>query len=160
MFPAGYNNAYRIVQTPGQVMIVYEMIHETRIIPIDGRPHLPGTIRQWNGDSRGHWEGDTLVVDVTNYNNKSWIATSAATGRVKGIGQSEKLHVVERFRRTAQDVLQYDVTLDDPEMFSAPWRVSMPLRRDPEYTMYEYACHEGNEAVENILAGGRAAERR
>jgi len=94
MFPAGYNNAYQIVQIPGYFVLLYEMIHEARVIPVDGSGHLPQNIRQWNGDSRGHWEGNTLVVDTTNYNGKGWIATSAATGRIKGIPQSEALHVV------------------------------------------------------------------
>jgi hypothetical protein len=158
MFPAGYNNAYEIVQTKGYVTIVYEMIHETRIIPTDGSPHLPSDVRQWNGDSRGHWEGNTLVVDITNYNGKGWIATSASTGRVKGIPQSEALHVVERFTRTAPDTILYEVTIDDPNVYTQPWKVSIPLIKDPDYRIYEYACHEGNQAVRNILSGGRATE--
>src|SRR5258705_4697262 len=107
MFPAGYNNAYQIVQAPGYVAILYEMIHETRVIPLDGRPHLPSDVRQWNGDSRGHWEGNSLVVDTTNYNGKGWISTSAAGGRIKGIHQSEALHVVERFTRADPDTISY-----------------------------------------------------
>ncbi len=99
MFPAGYNNAYQILQSPGFVVIFSEMIHEARVIPLDGRPHLPQSIRQWNGDSLGHWEGNTLVVDTTNYNGKGMIATSAATARIRGIHESEALHVVERFKR-------------------------------------------------------------
>ncbi len=165
MFPAGYNNAYHIVQTADTIAILSEMIHETRIIPIgpigpiNGRPHLPSNIKQWNGDSRGHWEGNTLVVDTTNYNGKGMIATSAATARVKGIHQSEALHVVERFQRIDDKTLNYEVTITDPEIFSAPWKVSMPLSRDPNYLIYEYACHEGNHAMENILSGGRLAEK-
>jgi hypothetical protein len=158
MFPAGYNNAYQIVQTPGYVTILYEMIHEARIIPIDGRPHTPGNLRQWNGDSRGHWEGNTLVVDVTNYNNKGWIATSAATGRIKGIPQSPSLHVVERFTRTDADTILYEVTITDPEVYTKPWKVSIPLSRESNYTLYEYACQEGNQAVGNILRGGRVQD--
>ena len=158
MFPAGYNNAYRIVQIPGYVVILYEMIHETRMIPLDGRPHLPSDIRQWNGDPRGHWEGKTLVVDTTNYNSKGSIASSAATGRIKGIPQSEELHVVERFTRVDRDTIQYEVTISDPKNYTAPWKVSIPLSRDENYTIYEYACHEGNHAMEDILNGGRAAE--
>jgi hypothetical protein len=158
MFPAGYNNAYQIVQIPGAVVILYEMIHETRIIPIDGRPHLDANIRQWNGDSRGHWEGSTLVVETTNYNNKGWIATSAATGRVKGTPISEDLRVVERFTRTAPDTILYEVTITDPKVYTQPWKVSIPLSHEDNYVLYEYACHEGNHAVENILGGGRVAE--
>ena len=156
MFPAGYNNAYQIIQTPGQVVLVSEMIHDVRVIPIDGSPHPPANVRMWDGDSRGHWEGNTLVVDTTNFNNKGWIATSAATGRVKGIMQTEALHVVERFTRTDADTLSYEVTIQDPNMYARPWKVAIPLSRDDDYHMYEYACHEGNEAVELILRGGRA----
>jgi hypothetical protein len=158
IFPAGYNNAYQIVQSPGYVVILYEMIHEARVIPLDGRPHLPENVREWDGDSRGHWEGDTLVVDTTNYNNKGWIATSAATGRIKGIPQSEALHVVERFRRVDLNTIAYEVTISDPNEYTQPWKVAMPLTRDPKYQILEYACQEGNHAVENILRAGRAGD--
>jgi hypothetical protein len=158
MFPAGYNNAYQIVQTPGYVVILYEMIHETRIIPLDGRPHVSSNIRLWNGDSRGHWEGNTLVVDTTNYNDKGSIGTSAATNRIKGIPQSEALHVVERFTRSAPDTISYEVSIDDPPNYTRPWKAAFPLTRDDKYRIYEYACHEGNHAVENVLRGGRAAD--
>jgi hypothetical protein len=158
MFPTAYNNAYQIVQIPGYVVIYYEMIHEARIIPIDGRPHLPSSVKLWNGDSRGRWEGNTLVVDTTNYNSKGWIATGVATG-IKGIPQSESLHVIERFTRTDRDTINYEVTVDDPKVFTQPWKAVIPLSRDPEYQIFEYACQEGNHAVENILNGGRAAEK-
>lgn len=151
MFPAGYNNAYQIIQTPGQVVIFSEMIHETRVIPVDGRPHLPPQIRQWNGDSVGHWDGDTLIVDTTNYNGKGMIATSAATARIRGIHESEALHVIERFKRVDAETISYEVTIDDPNMFSAPWKVSLLLTKDANYQMFEYACHEGNYAMEDIL---------
>jgi len=159
MFPAGYNNAYQIVQSPGYVVILSEMIHEIRVIPTDGRPHLPPNVRQWNGDSRGHWEGDTLVVDTTNYSGQGVIATSAATGRIKGIHESQALHVVERFKRVDADTISYEVTISDPEIYSAPWKVAMPLTRDPNYLIYEYACHEGNLAMGDILRGGRAKDK-
>jgi len=158
MFPAGYNNAYQIVQTPGYVLIHYEMIHEPRVIPTDGRPHLPAAVRSWNGDSRGRWEGNTLVVDTTNYNGKGWIATQAAAGRIKGIPQTETLHVVERFTRVDRDTIDYQATIDDPAMFTRPWTVSIPLHRAPDYRIYEYACHEGNHAVEGVLRGARAQD--
>ena len=158
MFPAGYNNAYQILQSPGYVVILSEMIHEVRFIPIDGRPHLPQNVRQWNGDSRGHWEGTTLVVDTTNYSGQGVIATSAATGRIKGIHESEALHVVERFKRVDADTISYEVTISDPEIYTAPWKVSMPLTRNPSYLIYEYACHEGNLAMGDILRGGRAKD--
>ncbi|HJZ75610.1 MAG TPA: hypothetical protein VKE51_27945 [Vicinamibacterales bacterium] len=159
MFPAGYNNAYQIVQSPGYVVIHYEMIHEARIIPIDGRPHLPASVRSWNGDSRGRWDGNTLVVDTTNYNDKGWITTAAAGGRIKGIRQSESLHVVERFARIDKDTIDYQATIDDPKSFTRPWTVAIPLHRNPEYRLYEYACHEGNRAVEGVLRGARAADK-
>jgi hypothetical protein len=158
MFPAGYNNGYRIVQTPGFVVIVYEMLHETRIIPIDGRPHVGRNIRLWNGDPRGHWEGQTLVVETTNYNDKGSIATSAATGRIRGIPQSEALHVVERFTRVDANTINYEVTIDDPKVYAKPWKVALPLNQDPNYQIYEYACHEGNYAIPNELSGGRAQD--
>src|SRR5437764_735314 len=158
MFPAGYNNAYEILQAPGYVVIHYEMIHEPRIIPIDGRAHLPSRVRSWNGDPRGHWEGNTLIVDTTNYNNKGWIATSAAAGRIKGVPQTESLHVVERFTPIDANTITYEATIDDPAMFTRPWTVSIPLHRDRAYTIYEYACHEGNRAVEGVLRGARAGE--
>jgi hypothetical protein len=159
MFPAGYNNAYQIVQIPGYVVILYEMIHEARMIPLDGRPHPPSSVGQWNGDSVGRWEGNTLVVDTTNFNGKGWIATSAATGRVKGIPQSTALHVVERFTRADADTIEYEVAIDDPNVYTKPWTVAIPLNRDPTYVIYEYACHEGNTAVANVLAGGRARDK-
>jgi hypothetical protein len=133
------------------------MIHETRIIPMDGRPR--SNIRQWNGDSRGRWEGNTLVVDTTNYNNKGWIATNAATGRIKGIPQSEALHVIERFTRVDADTIQYEVTVEDPNVYTRPWKVAFPFSRDPDAQLFEYACHEGNYAMTNTLSGARAEEK-
>jgi hypothetical protein len=158
MFPAGYNNAYRFMQIPGYVVIVYEMIHESRVIPIDGRPHLGARIREWNGDARGRWEGNTLVVDTTNYNDKGSIATSAATGRIRGIPQSEALHVVERFTPVDASTIDYQVTIEDPNVYTKPWRVQMPLTRDSKYQMFEYACEEGNYATPNMLIAGRAVD--
>jgi hypothetical protein len=162
MFPAGYNNAYQIVQTPGYVMILYEMIHEAHIIPLSSRnnprPHPPAAFRQLNGDSIGRWEGNTLVVDITNFNGNSQIATSMATGRIRGMPESDQLHVVERFTRIDADTIDYNVTIEDPVMYTKPWKVSVPMYRDEHYQLYEYACHEGNEAVKLVLKGGRAAE--
>jgi len=159
MFPAGYNNAYQIIQIPGYVVIASEMIHDTRIIPLDGRPHLGSNIRQWNGDSRGHFEGNTLVVETTNFNDKGSIATSAATGRIRGIPQSEQLHLVERFTRIDASTINYSVTITDPKVYTQSWTVALPLNRDPHYQMFEYACHEGNLALPNALRAGRARER-
>jgi hypothetical protein len=159
MFPAGYNNAYQIIQIPGYVVIAYEMIHETRIIPIDGRPHIGSNIRQWNGDPRGHFEGTTLVVETTNYNDKGSIATSAATGRIRGIPQSEELRIVERFTPVDANTMSYEVRVEDPKVYAAPWKVVLPLNRDSKYQFFEYACHEGNVAMAAELSGGRAQER-
>jgi hypothetical protein len=165
MFPAGYNNAYQIVQTPGYVVIAHEMIHDARIIPIDTGGSLPrGPVRRslggggWMGDSRGRWEGDTLVIETSNFNNKGWIATSAASGRIKGIPHTDQLKLTERLTRVAKDTISYSVTIEDPEIYTRPWTVSFPLTEDPDYRIYEYACHEGNYALENILRGARAAE--
>ena len=155
MFPAGYNNAYQIIQIPGYVVIAFEMIHETRIIPIDGRPRLNERIRQWNGEPRGRWDGNTLVVESTNYNSKSSIATSAATGRIRGIPQTDAMHVVERFTRVDENTIDYSVTITDPKVYTKPWTVRLPLNRDDSYQMFEYSCQEGNYALPNALSYGR-----
>ena len=159
IIPAGYNNAYQIVQTPGYVVIHAEMIHDARIIPLDGRPPLPPTLRLLEGDSLGHWEGDTLVVETTNFSDRNWIATSAASGRIKGIPQSTALQIVERFTRTAPDRIDYEARIEDPEVFARPWTLAFPLTQDDEYRIYEYACHEGNRAIEGVLSGARYQER-
>jgi len=116
-------------------------------------------VRLWDGDSRGRWEGNTLVVDTANFNNKGSIATSSVQGRIKGVPQTEALHLVERFTRTDVDTLSYEATIDDPTMFTRPWKVAIPLGRDETYRMFEYACHEGNTAVEMILGGARAHDK-
>ena len=160
MFPAAYNNGYRIVQSPGYVTIIYEMIHNARVIPTDGSPHLPSNVRFWDGDSRGHWEGDTLVVDISNYNGKGDIATNAASARIRGIPASDELHVVERFKRVSDKTINYEVTITDPKVYTSPWKVAMPLTRDDNYQLFEYACHEGNVNFwTGTLGGGRAQER-
>jgi hypothetical protein len=158
MFPAGYNNAYQITQVSGYVVITYEMIHESRIIPLDGRAHVDASIRLWNGDSRGRWEGDTLVVDTTNFNGKGQISTSAAGGRMRGIPQSDAAHIIERFTRMDADTILYEVSIDDPKIYTRPWKLEIPLTHDPDYVIYEYACHEGNYALPNILGGGRTLD--
>jgi hypothetical protein len=158
MIPAAYNNAYEFIQAPGYVIILHEMIHTARIIPLGSSPHVPAALRLWDGDPRGRWEGNTLVVETTNFSGKGWIATSGAAGRIKGIPHTEGLRVIERFTRVDADTIRYDVRVEDPKMYSKPWAISMPLMRDPEYRIYEYACHEGNAAVANILRGGRVAD--
>ena len=152
----GYDNAYQILQVPGYVVIVYEIIHDVRIIPLDGRAHLSESIPQWWGDSRGHWEGDTLVVDMTNFTDKLR-GYQQPIGKYRGGGKTQ--HLVERFRMTDADTLLYTVTVTDPEAFTAPWTMEIPLARDDSYQMYEYACHEGNYGMEHMLTGARAAER-
>ena len=146
MLPSSYNNNYRLVQTADHVLIVNEMVHETRIIPLDDRPRLPAAIPQWLGSSRGHWDGDTLVIETTNFRDDNAIA-----------GAGPNMHLTERFRRVAEDVLLYEFTVDDPESFSAPWTAQIPSIR-VDGLMYEYACHEGNRGMFGILAGARAQE--
>ena len=161
MMPAGYNNAYRILQTPDHVVILYEMIHEPRIIRLDAGPQVGQSIRLWNGDSRGRWEDNTLVVEVSNYRAEQvgTIATGiSTTATLKGMPQSNEMRVVERFSLVGPDEIRYEVRVEDPDVYTAPWTVSMPLNRDPEYDMYEYACHEGNYGLPNSLRGSRAEE--
>ena len=158
MFPAQYNNGYSIYQTPGYVVIVYEMIHDARVIPLDGRPHVGSGIRMWNGDPRGRWDGNTLVIDTTNYNDKGMIATSAASGRARGVATSDQMHVVERITPLDKDTLKYEVTITDPKNFAKPWSVMMPLNRDESYLMLEYGCQEGNYALPNELRAGKAIQ--
>jgi hypothetical protein len=146
IFPTVYNANTRIVQAPGVVAITYEMIHDTRIVFTDGRTQLGGAIRGYHGDSRGRWEGDTLVVDVTNFSPKS---------DYRGAG--ETLHLVERFTRTANG-LRYEVSVDDPRTWTKQWTAALDMTAQSE-AMFEYACHEGNNSMRNILSGARAAER-
>jgi hypothetical protein len=147
MLPGPYNNNYQIIQQPGYVMIVVEMIHDVRIIPTDGRPHLPSNIRQWMGDPRGHWEGNTLVVDTTNFTSKTTVR-----------GSGENLHLVERFTRAGPDIILYEFTVEDPASFTKPWTAQVPMVK-MEGPLVEYACHEGNYAMSGILGGARADEK-
>jgi hypothetical protein len=140
---AGYQSYYQIVEGSTAVAITTEMIHDTRIIPLGGGPHLPSSIQTWLGDPRGHWEGDTLVVDSTNFK----------PGAFRNVS-TEKLHVVERFTRTGPDTLQWELTVDDPGAWTKPWTAMIPLRPSKK-PVYEYACHEGNYGLESILAGAR-----
>ena len=161
MFPVVYNNAYQFVQTPGYVLIVAEMIHDARIIPIsrDGRAaHTDPRVRSWGGDSRGHWEGSTLVVDTTNFNARGWIATGQNAAALRGVPYSEQLHIVERFTPVDRNTLEYEIAIDDPTQYTAPWKIAYPLARDDKYQMFEYACHEGNHAIELMLRGARVQE--
>ena len=155
MIPMGYNNAYHIIQTPGYVAIMYEVIHDIRIIPLDGRPHIPSSVRQWWGDSRGRWEGDTLVVEVTNFSEKT-LGNQQPMGSYRGGGRTQ--HLLERYKRTGANELMYTVTLTDPEAFTTPWTMEIPLAKDENYKMFEYACHEGNYSIVNMLKGARATD--
>jgi hypothetical protein len=142
----GYQSYYQIVQTPQSVMILTEMIHDARKIPLDGGPHISSSIRQWDGDSRGHWEGDALVIDTTNYKPRAFMSVS-----------SEKLHVTERITRSDAETLHYEITIDDPGTWVKPWSLMIPLQRS-SVPVYEYACHEGNVGLAGILSGARAEE--
>jgi len=147
-FGAGPYSYYQITQTPGYVVLFMELIHDARIIPLDGRPHLPPSVRTWNGDSRGRWEGQTLVVDTTNFSPQSTF-----------MGAAENLHLVERFTRVAADEVDYQITLDDPATWTRPWTAMIRLRSTPEH-VYEFACHEGNAiSMISILEAARAQEK-
>jgi hypothetical protein len=148
MIPSGYNNNYQILQAPGYVVILVEMIHDVRIIPLDGRPHAPSNIRQWMGDSRGRWDGNTLVVTTTNFTDKTNYR-----------GASQNLRLVERFTRTDGDTINYEFTMDDPSAFSKSWTAAIPMTKT-EGPIFEYACHEGNYGMTNLLSGARAEEKR
>jgi hypothetical protein len=148
MLPAGYNNNYQIVQSPDSVAIVIEMIHDVRIIPLDSKPHLPSRIRRLLGDSRGHWEGRTLVVETTNF-----------TDRTNFRGSGEQLRVTERFTRTDDSTLLYQFTVEDPESFTRPWSGELPMKK-ADGPVFEYACHEANFSMEHMLSAARVEERR
>ena len=156
MMPGFYNHNYRILQTPQFVAISIEMIHDVRIIPLDGRTHVSPRVRQWLGDSRGHWDGDTLVVETTNF--RDGVQERGMANTI--VGGSPDMVLVERFRRIDGDAIDYKFTVTDPAVFTAPWTVSAPMSRLKEGQIYEYACHEGNYALGNILKGARAAERK
>jgi hypothetical protein len=149
MIGAGYNNYYQIVQSPTHVAVNMEMRHDSRMIQTTNRPHLPGNVRLWLGDPVGKWEGDTFVVDTTNFRR------DAVTGRS---GNSEKLHMIEKFSRVGPDALKYEVTMDDPETWAQPWTAVLYMKQSKDQ-IYEYACHEGNEAMSGTLNGARVQEK-
>jgi hypothetical protein len=155
-----FYNSYQILQTPGHVIILYEWNHMTRVIPLDGRPHLPPQVRLANGDSRGRWEGNTLVVDVTNFTDDTWVvghgappegapASSITTGH--GVIHSDQLHVVEKFTMVDKDNIRYEARIEDPKVFTRPWSFALTAftRGKPDHQLFEYACHEGNRS--NVL---------
>ena len=153
MFPFMYNSGIEIMQAPGYVAIRLELIHETRIIPVDGRPPLSPDIRNWLGESRGHWEGDTLVIETTNFNGLT--PMTIVGPNTKPIPTSRSLRLVERLTRTAEDTIDYELTVEDPVVLTAPWKAAFPWKLDPAYEIFEYACHEDNSAVRNYIETSR-----
>ena len=156
MFPRAYNNNMQVFQAPGYVVMLLEQVHELRVVPLDGRPQVSGRVTQWNGLSRGYWEGDTLVVETANIDSRAsalqpWSLFSSHVGSGAG------LTLVERFTRVSEDRLEYEVEVNDPQMYTRPWTVAFPFEALND-VMYEYACHEGNEGMIGILAGGRAED--
>jgi len=156
LIPGNYNNLYQIVQTPGYVTIFSEMAHQSRTVPLDDHEKLPGNVTQWIGDSRGHWEGNTLVVETTNvrYNDRSHFGTQYDYGMT-----DQNLKIVERSTRAAPDLLIYQATVNDPSVYTKPWTIELPMNKT-EGPIFEYACHEGNYGMAGILAGERAREKK
>jgi len=147
MTPGAYNNHVQIAQAPGYITLVVEMVHDARIVPVDGRPHLPTAIRQYTGDSRGHWQAGTLVIDTANFLRETSFR-----------GSSANLHLTERFTRIDANTLMYEFTVDDPQTWTRPWTAAIPMQKIDQ-PIYEYACHEGNYAMRNILSGARTQEK-
>jgi hypothetical protein len=147
--PSAYNNNFEIVQSPGYVAIMQEQVHDTRIIPLNGMPPLPGTVRQWLGVSRGHWEADTLVVETTNFTGGVRVSTFRES--------TPNMVLVERFRRTSEGTIDYRFTITDPDTWTRPWTVVLPWNKEPGL-IYEYACHEGNYSLQHMLEAIRASE--
>ena len=154
VLPVVYGNGNRIIQAPGQVIISYEMVHDTRVIYTDGRPHLGKGVRQLLGDSRGHWEGNTLVVETTNLTDKTSIGLNG-----NGLRHSEDMVMTERFTRVGADEIRYEITINDPKTYVKPFTISLPLMSPPGYQLLPYECHEGDYAVKNALSAERAEDR-
>ncbi len=154
MMPSAYNNNMQLFQTSDAIVIVNEMVHDIRVIPLDERPHLPATVRQWAGSSRGRWDGDTLVVETINFADKT---ASFEPSALEAIGTGLTVTLTERFQRVNENMLLYNYTVDDPTIFTRSFTVAVPMRRSDE-PMFEYACHEGNCGLLNILRGARADE--
>jgi len=157
MFPFMYNSGVEIHQAPGYVAIRFELIHETRLIPLDGRPRPSPALRFWLGEPRGRWEGRTLVVETTNFTGRTPMLIVGPGGG--GIPTSDALRVLERFTRVDENTIDYELTVEDPVVLTRPWKAAFPLKRDPSYYLFEYACHEGNQAVSNALRNSRHLER-
>ena len=163
ILPSAYNNNLFVAQTPETVALLTEMVHEVRAVPLSGTPPLPSHVRQWQGSSRGRWEGDTLVIETTNFRGDGvgalpLLGVGVGGQPRTGVLTDDNLHVVERISRPEFDVLRYEVTVEDPTLWTEPWTAVLFMQRSDE-GIYEYACHEGNYGLENILAGTRAAER-
>jgi len=158
VIPVVYNNGNQIVQAPGYVVFRNEMIHEARVIPLDGRPHVNSAIRTYMGDSRGHFEGNVLVVETTNLNNKVAIGSNGAGYPGDPGYHSTDIKVTERFERIDDDTMHYRITVNDPKTWAKPWTMLMEMKKDQDYKLLEYACHEGNYAMHDILSGARVAE--
>jgi hypothetical protein len=156
MFPFNYNNGIRIHQAPGFVVIELEMIHEARIIPVDGRPPLDSAIKQWMGESRGHWEGTTLVIETTNFNGIGGMTNVGIPGSPRGdTPTTTNMKITERFTRMGENTMEYEMRVEDPEVLTQPWAAGYPMERDPNYQFYEYACNEDNTAVRNYIVTSR-----
>ena len=155
IMPAAYNQNLQIFQTPDHIALLTEMVHTVRVVPLDGRPPLSDDFRQWSGDARGYWEGDTLVIETANFvGERRWTSSNP----MGALGSSENLQLVERLTRIDADTLKYEFTVTDPEIWVRPWTASIPMRRS-NLPLYEYACHEGNRSLPNMLAGQRREEK-
>ena len=156
IYPVVYGNGQEIVQSPGYVSIMQEMVHEARIVPLDGRPHASANIRTYMGDPRGHWEGNTLVVETTNFLG----GKTSASANGWGTPLTDALKLVERYTRVGPNEMRYEVTVDDPKTYVRPFKIGFPLTQEPGYQNFEYACHEGNYAMFDSLSGARADEKK
>ena len=155
ILPVIYGNGTQIMQGPGYVLLLQEMVHEARVIPLDGRPHAGANVRSYMGDSRGHWEGTTLVIETTNFlAGKTGIGLNGG-----GTPTSDALKLTERFTRINANTINYELTIDDPKTYTRPWKVGFPITQEPGYQNFEYACHEGNNAMFNSLSRARTAEK-
>ena len=156
MFPFNYNNGIEIHQAPGYVVIRLEMIHEARIVPVDGRQGLDPGIKQWMGESRGHWEGNTLVVETTNFNGRGGMTNVGIPGSPRGdTPTTTNMKITERFTRTGENTMEYTMHVEDPDVLTQPWTAGYPMERDPSYQFFEYACNEDNTAVRNYIVTSR-----
>ena len=158
MFPFMYNSGIEIMQAPGYVVIRLELVHETRVVPVDGRPALEPEIMQWLGESRGRFEGDTLVIETRNFNGETPMLIVGPNS--KPLPTSREMRIVERLTRVADDTIDYEISVEDPVTLTQPWKAAFPLRRDGDYRMFEYACHEDNSAIRNFIETSRYERRR